>query len=553
MNEKMESDDAVVIDTRMEEEEIQQQDDTNNNNMKTRLEIELEDGVDIPLHNDDNGVNNEHSDKNWKQNLKDFMKRLYELIIAFLPMGFISFGGPVANVSLLEEMFVRNRHWVTEQQFMELLAISQVVPGPTSVQVAIAIGTMYLRSYLGGIIACLMFTFPASAFLVVVGLFFSQGNIMSGLPHWFLILLQGLSCGAIAIIVLAAWKLTMNATSAKALSTVKSPLIVHTIIFMTCILFLLFQYSWMIFVLMAMGASISALYGILNEILFEKRLKQYVTKNELEQVEKSNLSRYQKVLKYIFLFISTFWRTKKIDMLTVTSGESLASAVPEEKEELEISHSRPFVGILFFLGFALLFGGLIVARLFIDWKPLLLFEAFFRVGSLIIGGGHVVVPLLITEFGPEKLNLITDEQFNNGFSLVSAMPGPLFNLSAYVGTVVNGVIGGIIGWIGLFLPGFLFIWGALPIWKKLRQYRIVKKLLVGVNSVAIGLIYSAVFLLWKTAVGTNLYAAVSVVFGLYLQLILDLMAPAVVFGGGLMRLVLYLIFEGNKVIQTTTH
>lgn len=81
-----------------------------------------------------------------------------------------------------------------------------------------------------------------------------------------------------------------------------------------------------------------------------------------------------------------------------------------------------------------------------------IFEVMFRIGSLIFGGGQVVLPMLQTEVVPEWM---TKEQFLQGLGLAQSMPGPLFNFAAYLGAVYKGVAGGMVAWAGLFGPGIL--------------------------------------------------------------------------------------------------
>jgi chromate transporter len=97
------------------------------------------------------------------------------------------------------------------------------------------------------------------------------------------------------------------------------------------------------------------------------------------------------------------------------------------------------------------------ALIWVMWAVILgttvsIFEVMFRIGSLIFGGGQVVLPMLQTEVVPQWM---TKEQFLQGLGLAQSMPGPLFNLSAYLGAVYQGVAGGMVAWAGLFGPGIL--------------------------------------------------------------------------------------------------
>ncbi|CAN0139397.1 unnamed protein product, partial [Ectocarpus sp. 8 AP-2014] len=144
-----------------------------------------------------------------------------------------------------------------------------------------------------------------------------------------------------------------------------------------------------------------------------------------------------------------------------------------------------------------------------------LFKAFFRIGSIIYGGGQassgVVLPMLVDEVVDP--GWLTEKQFYQGFALVQALPGPLFNLSAYLGAVYRGVPGAFVGWLGLFGPGVSLIFGFLPFWGTIRKVAWFKIFLQGVNSTAIGLVVAACVLLWGAAIDSYADAIVAVVAG----------------------------------------
>ena len=142
--------------------------------------------------------------------------------------------------------------------------------------------------------------------------------------------------------------------------------------------------------------------------------------------------------------------------------------------------------------------GLILARLAFDWQLLQWAESFYRMGSLIFGGGQVVLPMLLTEV--VNPGWVTEEQFLDGFALMLALPGPMFSFSAYLGAVAGGVTEAFIAVGGLFLPGVLVIYAVLPFWERVRRQQVVHAILTGVNATAIGLVVAAVFLLWDRAV-----------------------------------------------------
>lgn len=142
------------------------------------------------------------------------------------------------------------------------------------------------------------------------------------------------------------------------------------------------------------------------------------------------------------------------------------------------------------LFFALLFILPIMKEL-TSLKGIALFDSFYRSGSLVFGGGHVVLPLLEREFVPT--GFISKEAFLAGYGATQAVPGPLFTFAAYIGTVMNGWQGGLLATVAIFLPAFLLIIGTLPFWEQLRSNLKVKGALMGVNAAVVGILIAAFY------------------------------------------------------------
>ena len=128
-------------------------------------------------------------------------------------------------------------------------------------------------------------------------------------------------------------------------------------------------------------------------------------------------------------------------------------------------------------------------------QALLLFDAFYRAGALVFGGGHVVLPLLQAAVVPP--GWVTNDAFLAGYGAAQAMPGPLFTFAAYLGAVMvpppNGALGALIGIFGIFAPSFLLIAGILPFWDTLRQRTSVQAVLRGVNAAVVGILLAALY------------------------------------------------------------
>lgn len=125
----------------------------------------------------------------------------------------------------------------------------------------------------------------------------------------------------------------------------------------------------------------------------------------------------------------------------------------------------------------------------LNW--LAMFDSFYRSGSLVFGGGHVVLPLLEREFVPT--GWLSKDEFLAGYGAAQAVPGPLFTFAAYLGAVINGWQGGLLATVAIFLPAFLLILGTLPFWDALRRNPKVKGALMGVNAAVVGILISAFY------------------------------------------------------------
>nr|GGG75881.1 chromate transporter [Virgibacillus oceani] len=120
-----------------------------------------------------------------------------------------------------------------------------------------------------------------------------------------------------------------------------------------------------------------------------------------------------------------------------------------------------------------------------------LFDIFFRVGSLVFGGGHVVLPMIEREVVPQ--GLLSPDEFLAGYGMAQAVPGPLFTFSSYLGTMMEGIAGAVVASIGIFLPSFLLVVAALPFLNELRKRATFQGILMGVNASVVGILVAAFY------------------------------------------------------------
>lgn len=191
------------------------------------------------------------------------------------------------------------------------------------------------------------------------------------------------------------------------------------------------------------------------------------------------------------------------------------------------------------------------------------FAAFFRTGSIIFGGGQVVLPILLDDVvsydtsqpgGVSANSWVTEDQFFAGLALVQAAPGPMFNFAAYLGAVMaqraqkNVIAGALTCWTGLFAPGVTLIFGVLPFWGAVRTFKTYQKMLPGLNASAVGLVVAAAVQMFLKVRENSPFPKFAVVIGMltlfgtrYVKLpnpkLVILQAPIVVAFGGLLGII----------------
>ncbi|HEY2678223.1 MAG TPA: chromate efflux transporter, partial [Steroidobacteraceae bacterium] len=350
-----------------------------------------------------------------------------EVLLAFLKLGFTSFGGPIAHLGYFREEFVVRRRWLDEAAYADLVGLCQFLPGPASSQVGFTIGLMR-AGYLGALAAWIGFTLPSAVALVLFayGAAALGGPIGAGLLH-------GLRLVAVAIVAQAVFGMARSLAPDRERASI------------------------------AVAAALVALFS----------------SSSIAQIAAIVLGG---VLGYRFC-----------------SGSSSAAV-----GRFSISVSRR-VGLAALSAFFLLLAGLPVLRRFGISPAAALFDAYYRSGALVFGGGHVVLPLLREAFVAP--GWVTDDAFLSGYGAAQAVPGPLFSFAAYLGAVANmsprGVAGAVLGLIAIFLPGMLILIGILPFWDSLRARAGAQAVMRGIKAAVVGLLGAALYEpLWTNSIRT---------------------------------------------------
>lgn len=203
----------------------------------------------------------------------------------------------------------------------------------------------------------------------------------------------------------------------------------------------------------------------------------------------------RKAIALCALIIVLLWQTAftqvGVILLAAFAGFLLyKNQAEDEAANYRFPISKKFASICLIVFFGLLIG-LPILREATALNWIAMFDSFYRSGSLVFGGGHVVLPLLEREFVPT--GWMSEEAFLAGYGATQAVPGPLFTFAAYLGAVISGWQGGLIATIAIFLPAFLLILGTLPFWDTLRSNPNIKGALMGVNAAVVGILIAAFY------------------------------------------------------------
>ena len=334
------------------------------------------------------------------------MNKLIEIFIVALKLGVTSFGGPIAHLGYFRDEYVVRRKWLSESLYQDIVSLCQILPGPASSQVGMAIGLLR-GGILGAVAAFLGFTLPSVIALIFIASLFIYMEMPLGFT-------KGLMLVAVAVVLHA-----LIGMGKKALNDVATVVI--------------------------------ALVSLI-----------------------------------VVLFFPVAWAQLLIIILSGVIGMLLFKVQPSHFERLQMNISkRVSNGALLIL--LLLLIGLPLLSMTTNNEWVKFMDKLYQAGLLVFGGGHVVLPLLQSAFVPE----ITLDQFLAGYGVTQAMPGPLFTFSSYIGTVMFGVMGGIIGMIAIFLPAMLLVVGTLPYFADIRSNRYIASALKGINAGVIGILGAA--------------------------------------------------------------
>ena len=240
---------------------------------------------------------------------------------------------------------------------------------------------------------------------------------------------------------------------------------------------------------------------------------------------------YHWILLILSASIAILYQTPYLFPVLLLLGGFVSSQVNKEK----INKVKPLKNINWsnFILFLSVFITAAVLGVFTQNKIVLLFENTYRFGSIVFGGGHVLIPMMYNQFVEIK-HFLTANEFIAGVGLVQAMPGPVFSIATFCNAMAlqeygfsGQLLGAVIGTIAIFLPGTFLIFFIYPIWNQLKNYNPIKNAIEGVNAASAGLVIASAYLLFKPVV-LNQSNMIVLLLTLFLLLTTKVPSPVIV-------------------------
>ncbi|PFH51369.1 hypothetical protein AMATHDRAFT_142625 [Amanita thiersii Skay4041] len=390
--------------------------------------------------------------------------RLYRVFTRVFDLGFTAFGGPPVHIQIFHRRFVEgNAPWIDERTFQELFVITQALPGPGSTKLLFNIVQVY-AGVLPAIVAFTLWSLPGAA--VMYGLSLAVQRIGTTLPGPVYALLSGLNAATVGGIALSATQLARKAISDR---------LTRSIVLLGACAGLIYNALWYYPVLIVSGGLMTLIWDLRKSVRRQSRPDANTPSPHNEQNDAAS----SEVLE----------RTEAQNSSVDTSRYSLS--IP----------AGMLISILVIIAFLVL----IILRGTLNAPPKVfaLFTNMYIAGTLIFGGGPVVIPLL-REYVVEP-GWVSPRDFLLGLAIIQALPGPNFNFAVYLGSLAlaghvlsaRSLLGALMGFIGIFTPGIVLSAGIQSVWHLIRDRRVVISLLRGMNAAAVGLVFTAVYRLWE--------------------------------------------------------
>ena len=417
-----------------------------------------------------------------------YLDRLRRVVTEVTPLGFTAFGGPQAHIGLAHRKFVEEDRWIAEDVFVGLFALASALPGPSSTQLITGVGA-YKAGWLGGLLAFLLFQVPGFVVMTLLGLLVApavqrgEQSVSTGTAQTVLLIFDKISPGLVAA-AFAQVALASYTISSKTCGSFKLLWMLNLTSTSVATLISPMASSWVFPLLMVCGGCVSLWF--LGEAEQERKREQDLQKQDSFDNHQEYISR---VAGSLFVVVCVL-----VTLVVLYIHHAMSTATSRN----------------------------------LAWD---LFDAFWRMGGTVFGGGQVVLPMIYNEVVAR--GWLPENIFLYGFALVQCMPGPMFNISVFIGAAALGIKGALICAAGLFGPGLLLIVGVLPFWTQFKHSVKFYRFMQGVNAAAAGLINAALYLFLKKSLPNAAAFVVSVLAGV-LNVVFRVSAPITILLGGLL-------------------
>ena len=421
------------------------------------------------------------------------------LFLSFLKIGLVGFGGGIAVLAQIRALTVRKRHWLTDSEFAEAVALAQSLPGTSAGNSVTYIGVR-LRGWRGAIAAMGGFILPSMLIMIALAIMYKHVHTLAGSERFF----HGLNGAVVALILVTAWRMGKNILTAR--------------------------WQWLLAVLSFLAVAIleatvlevvfaAGLIGIYIDSIAEKQLR------GLRNLGTIVARRRARIRTRLAKKRRTQRQNVFRSYLSRRSNET-QEGTGEEREESTTFRS---IGVLA-LGMPL------IAKLGL---LLTLSTIFLRIGSVTFGGGLVMAPLIESEV-VNTHHWLTHQEFADAFALGQITPGPVLITATFVGYRVAGTLGALLATISIFLPAFLMTIAAASSLRRFRDNEQVQAFLRGVAPAVVGLLVAAALSMGRA--GIHSWVGITIMFLSMFTLIRFRPNPFwVIFGAGMLRFVLCLM------------
>lgn len=345
--------------------------------------------------------------------------RIKDLILTFLKIGTIGFGGGIAMLALIRQNIVKTRRWITDDELSVGVAMGQMLPGPFVSNYVEFIG-YHLRGLKGMIISVLAFLLPSFLAITILSFLYFRFQNISVLQNIF----SGIQPVIAGVLLWASIEIgKVNVRNWQSL-----------LISLIAFIALLFKIDVLLTVIIC---------GILGIIFYTRQKK----------------IRVLSILLWVGLFLSQIFNS------------SFAAPLKSNQPKFVSAVAKAFE----------------------------LFGVFFKIGTIIFGGGYAAIPFIKNEV-VDLRNWLTAKEFIDGVALGQVTPGPVAITATFVGYKVLGIFGAIISTVAIFLPSFLLLLVLIHIYNRIKNQPLVQGFITGVKPAIVGMLFAATVFIGRNSI-----------------------------------------------------